>query len=95
MVFFSKAMVTPGTAVALASSSKLIRRLWIQAKRVAGGNTTPIFVGDDTVDYVSKQGIQLGANEVLALEFAAPVNLASIFIDGATATDGVVGFYQE
>jgi len=95
MPWSSKTVATPGTAVALVSSGTLVTRVKIQAKKVTGGNSTPIFLGDDTVHHTTKQLFQLGLNEILDIVFAGKFDLASLFIDSATAGDGVVFWYQE
>jgi len=87
---------TPGTAVALSATDLWVTSLVIQAKKVGAANTGNIFVGDSTVDKTTKQLVTL-ANNSSAWEFPIPagaaVNLADIYIDAATADDGVVGAY--
>jgi hypothetical protein len=96
---FSQTVPTPGTPVALSATTLKVRRFWLMAKKVTGVNAGNVFVGDSTVDYVTAQQLLLAPGTYWEPPWPDHgrvdtfLDLANVYIDAATAGDGVVGGY--
>lgn len=99
-------VASAGTAVALASSTTLVRHVVIQAK---GGNSQDVLVGASTVVGASgatRRGTRLAANETLTIDVDNAesqglrgaragegfIDMSEIFIDSPSSTPGVSWF---
>ena len=83
-----KEVATPGTAVALAASTS-VKSVTITAEL---DNTNPVVVGGSTVvaALATRRGTPLSAGGSLTIETD---NLAEVFVDAVTATEGVTYTY--
>ena len=99
-------VATAGTAVALASSTTLVRHVIVQAK---GGNSADVLVGASTVvgaAGATRRGTRLAANETLTIDVDSAegaglrgarqgdafIDMSEIFIDSPSSTPGVSWF---
>jgi len=89
-------VVTPGTAVQLSATEKRVTVLNYHAKKEDGANTGNIFLGDSTVDRTANQCFQIGnADGWGNFPITSAVNLQDLYIDAATAGDGIFIYYEE
>jgi hypothetical protein len=80
----STTIVTPGTAVAVASSGNAVSAVSFRAR---ANNTGAVYVGDSSVD--STNGYRLEPGDELNLSFRETIDLRRFFVDADTASDGV------
>ncbi len=91
----SKMVAAPGTRVPLSSTDVFTKSVFIQAKRLTEDNTGKIYIGDENLAYGSNEGPAFtpGADLTISSSDGEGVNLKLIYVDAATATDGVVFLY--
>lgn len=78
-------VATAGTAVALnGGTSEPIPDGAVLAVRANGDNSTPVYVGDDTVD--TSSGFKLTAGDGLNIRIS---DVTSVYVDAETSGDGV------
>ena len=80
----STTVITPGTAVAVATSGNAVSAVSFRAR---ADNTGAVYVGDSSVD--STNGYRLEPGDELNLSFRETIDLRRFFVDGDTASDGV------
>ena len=80
----STTIVSPGTAVAVATSGNAVSAVSFRAR---ADNTGAVYVGDSSVD--STNGYRLEPGDELNLSFRETIDLRRFFVDADTADDGV------
>ncbi len=80
----STTIVSPGTAVAVATSGNAVSAVSFRAR---ADNTGAVYVGDSSVD--SSNGYRLEPGDELNLSFRETIDLRRFFVDADTADDGV------
>lgn len=91
-----KALAASPVPVALVASQTWATGLRLQAKRAAGVNTTQIVLGGSNVVSGAHERYTLAAGATFERKAPAGTkfDLANIWIDGETGTDGVAGEYD-
>jgi len=91
----SQTVATPSTAVALAPARTFAHSVIIQAKLVAGDNTGNVHIGLSALDQGVAELIELipGADMTIDVGPDAVFDLATIYVDADTASDGVTFLY--
>ena len=86
---------TPGTAVALAGSETLARKVYLCATRAAAANSAVVYIGTSAVKNDTARQISLAPADVFVLDPGpgCVVDLAAVYLDGSGANDGVRGWY--
>ena len=85
----------PGTAVALAGSETLARKVYLCATRAAAANSAVVYIGTSAVKNDTARQISLAPADVFVLDPGpgCVVDLAAVYLDGSDANDGVRGWY--
>lgn len=88
----TQSVITPGTRVALSATRK--QALWVLVEAIrpdapGTANTGNIFLGDKTVTASNGYVMTPGTSQQYPATDAYIYNLAEIYIDAATASDGV------
>jgi len=91
----TKATTTAGTGVKLVAAETFARKVVLMAKRADAANTGIVYIGTSTVDKTTPQQIALAPGDSITIDPGpgCKVDLATIYIDSATSTDGVTGYY--
>jgi hypothetical protein len=95
LTYLVKAVATAGTGVALAATATPAIIAYVKAKRAGAANTGKVYVGDSAVDKTTPQEFDLNPGESMQLPIApgTSLDLATVYVDADTATDGVVVLY--
>jgi len=94
-VALTKTVAVPGVAEPLVAVQTFASRFLLTAKKATGANTGNVYLGDSTVNRTSNQQTLLSAGDAIGLDspLGTKFDLAQLYLDAATAGDGLTGMY--